>query len=402
MSENLGVIGYRDDVLYWLDGGDEHVLGADRADATVWRERLRVTLAQREHGLVFAVPGAQARLLELAVTPQERRHLDASLPFMLEESLSDDIEDLHFARMPLDRDHYAVAVVDRSAMQEWQDILAEFAGLLPWVPEPLLIPWSAGEWTLVVEAQTTLLRYGRCGGTRIENSLLPALLESLITQAPPQRIVVYGQHESQDLALFAALGPVATQWRRGSLAQALLLTDHRKPSLNLLQGEFAPQLPYAQWWQQWRRFAALLLVALSIHLLSGWLDLRRLERQNLVLRTEIQSLYREVNPRGAVVDAEKQLGRQLEALRGGGDGRFFTGLLAPLATLFSRQSDMVLASLSYNQRNAELRVNLLAANFADVETLRAALEAAGYAASLESSSRSGERVRARLRIGERL
>ncbi|EED33804.1 general secretion pathway protein L [gamma proteobacterium NOR5-3] len=398
MSDNLSVICLRDDALYWLDAGQACDLGADASDK---RDPLREVLAQREHGVVFAVPGGDVRLLELSVSPEERKHLGASLPFMLEESLTDTIEDVHFARTPLDRDRYAVAMVDRASMLRWAEELGELASLVPWVPEPLLLPWSPGEWTLVLDSDSALLRYGRCLGTRIENALLPTLLETLAQESSPERVIVYGEDETADLARLGPLGTPGIQWRKGGLAAALLLHDPATPAVNLLQGDFAPQLPYRRWWGQWRRIAALLLVALSIHLVGGWLDLQRLERENRVLRTEIQSVYREVNPRGAVVDAQKQLLRQLDGLRGGATGTTFTGLLSPLAELFSPPGSLVLASLSYSQRNAELRVNLLAANFADVESLRVALEAAGYAASLESSSRSGDRVRARLRVGER-
>ncbi|MFT4767718.1 MAG: general secretion pathway protein L [Glaciecola sp.] len=397
MSENLSVICLQDEALYWLDAGEVHALSVD---APIIMDRLRETLKQSEHGVVFAAPGSEARLLELTVTPEERKHLGASLPFMLEESLTDNIDDVHFARMALDRDQYAVAMTDRQSMRRWQEILGEFASLVPWMPEPLLLPWSSGEWTLVIENESTLLRYGRSSGTRIENDLLPLLLETLAEESPPLRIVVYGENESLDLSFLSPLGAVATQWRKGGVAAAMLLHDSGEAIVNLLQGDFAPQLPYARWWSQWRKVAALVLVALSIHLLSAGLDLRRLARENLVLRTEIQSVYREVNPQGAVVDAQKQLQRQLDGLRGSGGGSTFTGLLAPLGALFSPESELVLASLSYSQRNAELRINLLAANFADIESLRVSLERAGYVASLESSSRSGDRVRARLRIGE--
>lgn len=398
MSENQSVIYLRDGAAYWLDSRSAQ---AQKLDDPEVSERLKLQLSQREHRVVFAAPGGAVRLLELPVTPEERRHLDQSLGFMLEESLTDDIEDLHFARLALDSDAYSVAIVDRAAMQRWQELLGDFAGQVPWLPEPLLLPWSPGEWTLIVDADTVLLRFGRSAGTRVERALLPALLESLAAEPPPERVVLYGEDEAADIALLNAVTGVDLQWRRGGLAAALLLRDPGATSLNLLQGEFAPQLPYARWWGLWRGVAALLLLALTMHLAAGWLDLRRLERENLILRSEIQSVYRQVNPKGAVVDAEKQLRRQLSALSGGANGRSFTAMLAPLGSLLSRNDDMVFASLSYSQRNTELRVNLLASNFADVEILRAALNDAGYDATLESSSRSGDRVRARLRIGER-
>ncbi|WP_439105940.1 type II secretion system protein GspL [Congregibacter sp.] len=398
MSENLSVICLREDNLCWLDGGSVYLLDGD--DPAVI-DRLRLSLGERDHGIVFAAPGSEVRLLELTVTPEERKHLAASLPFMLEESLTDSIEDLHFARRLIDKNHYGVGIVDNQTMRRWEESLGEFATQLPWIPEPLLLPWSPGEWMLVVEEDSTLVRYGRNAGTRVENELVPILLSALFEESPPSRVIVYGMNESTDLALLTPLAITDLQWRKGGFQEALMLSESDASVLNLLQGEFAPQLPYARWWGQWRKVAALLLVALGIHLFSGWLDLQRMERENLVLRSEIESVYRGINPRGAIVDAEKQLQRQLDGLRGGGSGATFTGLLAPLGAVFSPESDMVLASLNYSQRNAELRVNLMAASFADVESLRGSLEQAGYSASLESSSRSGDRVRARLRIGER-
>lgn len=396
MSENLNVLQLRDGVPYSLGAGDRQPVSLnDPAQAA----RFRQLLASRGSRCVFACPGAELRLLELAVTPEERRHIVSSLPFMLEESLATDLDVQHFARMALDKHCYAVAIVDRARMHDWEEALGDFAQGLPWVPEPLLLPWQSGEWTLLLEDASALLRYGRSAGTRIELPLLPALLEALAAESPPSRVVIYGENETADRARLPGALSVPVEWRRGGFGAALLLNDTEQVPLNLRQGEFAAQLPYDRWWAQWRKLAAVMLVALLAHMLSGWLDYRRLERENLVLRSEIQSVYREVNPRGAVVDAQKQLERQLAALGGADAGGSFTRMLSPLASQIAGRSDTVLASLNYSQRNAELRVNLLAPDFAEVEALRAALRDAGFDASLESSSRSGERVRARLRIG---
>ena len=102
-----------------------------------------------------------------------------------------------------------------------------------------------------------------------------------------------------------------------------------------------------------------------------------------------------------VVDPERQLQRQLASLRGGGGGVSFTGLLSPLATQLAAAGGMQLASLNYSQSGSELRINLLAPNFAAVEALRTALTGEGLDATLENSSRSGDGVRARLRLGAR-
>ncbi|MFT7286074.1 MAG: general secretion pathway protein L [Halieaceae bacterium] len=395
MSENLSALCLRGGDLLWIQAGCQAASLSDPATVA----RLRDLLQQRQNQVVFAVPGTDLRLLELAVDASERRHLEASLPFMLEESLIEDIEGLHFPRVALEGDRFGVAVVSRQSMEHWRESLEPFAEPASWVPEPLLLPWEPGQWTLLVEDEEVLLRYGACLGARLERTLLPHLLESLMTEAQPDRVVVYGSSEDGDRALLPGLCEAPVEWRRGGLDAALLLSDLQEPFPELLQGDYAPQLPYSRWWQQWRGVAVALLVGLVLHLLSGWMDHRRLQRQNLALRVEIETVYREVNPRGVIVDAEKQLRRQLLSLRGADTGGGFAALLAPLAGLVAAEEGTVLASLNYNQRAGELRVNLMAPSFDAVEKIRAGLVAAGLSATLENSSRSAGGVIARLRMG---
>ena len=391
MSENQSLLRIRDGRLYWLEPGQGEVAVASDA-----LERLRAVLAQRNHQVVFAAPGEDVRLIEVSVSREERRHLDQALPFMLEEQLSEDIETLHFARGKLHDNQLQVAVVSDACMSAWQAQLGDLPPTLPWIPEPLLLPRQRGEWTVVLDEGRALLRFGTGRGACIELGHLPLLLSSLTEQAP-ERVVVYGPDDSQRSAFVAWADRL--EWRRGGLAEALLLGAAADAPLDLRQGAWAPRLPYEAWWRQWRPVAAMLLLGVVLHSASTWLDLRRLDRENLVLREEVQALYRQVNPRGNVVDAERQLRRQIQALSGEAGDASFTALLAPLGDAVAKRRDTRLASLNYSQRNGELRVNLLAPDFDEVEALRQALVKAGLQAKLENSSRNGDRVRARLSIG---
>jgi len=393
VSENRSILLLDGGAVQWLRPGKVPV-SLDHA-AT----ELDAELARRDHRVVFAAPGGELRLVEITIAAEERRHLATSLPFMLEESIAEDIEHLHFARQMLDRRRCGVAVVASEHMARWHEVLGARAARLPWVPEPLLLPWRPGEWTLVLDGSSALLRWGECLGSRIETPLLAPLLAGLEARGAPERLVIYSPDTAagDGVRLPASLLERA-EWRRGDLASALWLASD-EVSLNLLQGAHAPQLPYREWWGQWRNVAAILAVAIVGHLGSSWLDLERLERHNEALRREIQEVYRGVNPRGAVVDPERQLRRQLRGLSGGEGGAAFTALLAPVAAGMAAEPGLQLASLTYSQARDELLLNLLAPDFDAVETLRAGLASQGLAATLESSSRSGDRVRARLRVG---
>ncbi len=396
----LAIIRLVGERLAWYPPGAAD--GARWLDVAEERDALAAIIAQRRQAAIFAVPGEDLRLLRITVAPEERRHLDKSLPFMLEEELVEDVDELHFARVALADHELAVAVCTNACMERYREALSVLPPVGQWLPEPLLLPWQEGEWCLVLEDGRAVLRYGRSEGFCVERELLPMMLESLLQSGEsPEQVVIYGDDQEADLGLMPAALQVKPQWRRGGFYAALLVADQPDPLLNLRQGDFAPRLPLERWWRQWRVAAVLLAAAFAIHLVAGWVQLRQLEAQNLALRAEIEQTYRQVIPRGMVPEPERQLRRQLDELGGTASGSGFSSLMARVGEVVSNNPGSSLVSVNYNDRAAEMRLNILAADYEEVERIRAGFVDAGLEASLENSSASGEQVRARLRIGGR-
>lgn len=341
-------------------------------------------------GAVLAVPAEQVRLTEIAVSDAETRHLQQSLPYLVEEDVAEDIEQLHFASAPLAEGRFAVAVVRRELMEELAASDAGDAG--SWVPEQLLLPWQSGDCTLLVEGDRVLLRWGYAAGTAVTVDALPLLVNALPTGI--ERWVIYGE----DIAsLTPSLPEGATiDQRRGHFGDALMLVDVAKHPVNLRQGDFAPRLPLARWWQLWRPAAIAAGVALVLQLSVDVVHWQRLKAENLALREAIQASYRKANPRGAVVDVEKQLDRQLAGLRrSSGGGKPFTPMLATVIKTVAEVGGVDLGTLNYST-SGELRINMTAPDFAAVEALRGQLSSAGLTSSLEGTSARGDRISARL------
>jgi general secretion pathway protein L len=373
----------------WLD--DEAISGS-----------LRATLTQRRIKVCFAVPGADARLLTLTVAPEEKKHLSQSLPFTLEEQVAADVDSLHFAYAALENDSYAVAIAAKAKMAQWQLLLADFPGIALWLPEPLLLPWQPDEWCLVLEGGSAIIRTGQCAGLTVERELVEAMLQAVLTDTPePQAVIVYGEDQAADTALLPEPLRDRVQWRRGNLCAALLLSDAPQATLNLLQGDFAPRLPLALWWRQWRWVAAVFAAACILQLATTYAEYRSLFTQNLALRGAVEQSYRRAFPQGAVVDAEKQLRRQLDVLGGSGQPSGFISLIERVGKAIAGMPDTSIASINYNDKGNEMRLNIVAADFESVEQLRSRINEAGLEAIMESSSTQGDRVSARLRVTER-
>lgn len=358
-------------------------------------ERLADDGVRLPENTFLVLPSDVVRNITVPVAAEEVKHLRRALPFMLEESLLEDVADLHFAHTPLDEGHHAVSVVARAKVAQWMDELPESLREVPWISEALCLPWTEGQWTLLFESDSVLVRWSEAEGTRVEATLLPALLNSL----PAEQVVLvaYGQDEAAAMAAIPGDLRQQAQWRQGGLSEALLLTDPMPAGPDLRQGEFAPQLPLMRWWGVWQRVAVALGVALILKTGVSVADYQSLKGQNLQLRQAVQDSYRRVNPRGAVVDVEKQLDRQLTELGAGSQQRVFTPVLVTLLSAADTVPNITLTSVNFSGAS-DIRLNLLAPDFQSVEQVRDQLGQRGLDAELESSNARRDGVVARLRV----
>jgi general secretion pathway protein L len=384
-QSNLNIIRWNEEFAFFLRPGSQP-------------EKLDGEPVNLPENTCLALPADSVRTLPLSVSPDEVKHLRRALPFMLEETLLEDVAELHFANAPLDNDRHAVAVVKRQMMNQWVASLPESLKELPWVSEALCLPWSPGYCTLVFEEAHVLVRWGEASGTRIEQSLLAALLESL--PMVNVSIVAYCSDEAIARASLPDSLQQGLQIRQGGLSEALLLANAVAPTPDLRQGDYAPRLPYARWLGIWQRVLIALGVAIVLKTGVSVIDYVSLKKADIRLREGIQQSYRRVNPKGAVVDVEKQLDRQLAQLGATGTQSAFTPVLVELLSAMTQVRDIELTSVNYTG-GKDVRVNFSAPDFQAVEQVRVALEARNFTAELENSNARKEGVVARLRVESR-
>ncbi len=391
------VIRLLDDQLVWYPpgaGGDPRSL----ADTTEQEQLLSLANARRA-AILFAVPGADVTLRDVEYTAAEKRHIGKSLPFMLEEEFAGEIEDIHFASRPLGKLEIGVASCTHDAMRRWQELLAELPPATQWVPEPLLLPWQPGELCIVIEQANVVVRSGRNEGFSAERELAAAMLASL-PAGEVDRVIAYGADQAADSDLLPDWMRDILQWRNGGFAAALMLAEEERQPLNLRQAEYGANLPVGLWWKQWRLVAGLFGAAFLLQVGATYASYASLEAENMELRRAIEETYREVVPRGAVTQPEKQLERQVSQLRGGVQSMSFVGMMDRIGRVVIAQPGAQLASMNFNEKLGDVRLNIVVPDFDSVEAIRAGLSAAGLEAVTENSNSQGDRVRARLKVSE--
>lgn len=398
MHDSIIIRQIADQLVWYPPGADE---GFEVLDSPQAFDRVNEWAKQPRTAVCFAVPGTDVSLMTSDFSASEKKHIAKALPFILEEQLVSDVDELHFASVMLGKTSLCAAVCARQKMQDWQVLLAPIAGLDSWVSEPQLLPWQPGEWVLVVESNYAIVRIGAAEGFSIECDLLASMLAAALANGAdvPNAVIIYGADQARERALLPEAVQDLMQWRKGDFRTAVMLSREDDATVNLLQGEFAHRLPLGRWWQQWRVVAAVLLAAFTLQLIAGYASYVDLEQENLELRRAIESSYRRAFPKGALVDPEKQVRRQLDALRGTAQSSGFTQLLNRVGEIVAAKPGTSIASINYSDKGGDMRINITAGDFETVEAIRTQMTESGLEAVMESSNAQGNQVRARLRIG---
>jgi type II secretion system protein L len=366
--------------------------------------RLRGRLTpQNAPDLHVLLPAARCLVTTLPVAKHEQKHLHSTLPWTLEERLLEPAEQMHCAHGPVVAGVASVAAINAAWLQQVLDDLRA-AGLQPQsaCSELFLLPWQAGLWSVYLPAASdapVLVRHGAHAGFACARSNLHTALQLLLNEhgEAPRQVVVLAEAATQidNAALFPVLLQARLVPQRQSAAQ--LMGAMTLPDCNLLQGRFAPALPWAAWWRQWRVAAALFAGLLLTDLALSAYQAFRLNRAAAGHEAAVIELYRSVQPDGVVVDPRLQLEQALAAVGAAGQEGFLS-LLSRMAPALQATPDARVQNIEYDGTSGDLQLQVLTTDLA-AENLRAQLRQQGLEAELLGSSNDSAGNRTRLRVG---
>lgn len=302
--------------------------------------------------VVLVVPGveATARWLRLPARGEAQARAAAALLLEGEQALED--EPVHLALGPLEADGCRLAVtVARSRMQGWLD-LARLHGISPDVvaPDCLLIPEPEGERPVAARIGGALAVRGRRLAFACDPDLAPVLL----------------QDRDPELASDA------------EAVERLLAQGAGRPTINLLQGEFAPADGRRIDPRDLRRAGVLAALLLASPMALEGAEALRLsfaaDRAEAAARQDAAAVL----PKGTVVrDPAVQVAARLERLElaaGGGPAGLAARLFAALSGIEGAQVESLIVS-----PDGALRASITHANYSDMELLGGALRGDGIA-----------------------
>jgi len=352
--------------------------------------------------LTVILPAEAVSLFSVTVAGNASRAVKA-IPFALEEMVSQDIEDLHFAVGDRQSgDTYPVAVVAQALMQKLQQRFAE-VGLRPVAmrAEAQALPRfqedDAG-WTALSDGDRVLVRIDDFSGYAIDRSSAEVLLGQSLEEAaddPPAGMVLFTTDEAE-----LSLDTVALDVEQRPCDDVLKLLArgvHNSPAINILQGDYSFKQQFDRAWRPWRPAIAL-AAALVIAVGAGkFMEYRavasELAEQNAqmedILRRTFPSIRRVVNPRKQMQSELKKLGA------GGGDG--FVSVIKQVSDALGSTGNTNLNAISY--KTGRLDLDLDTDRISTLDRLKQSLETGGqFSMTIDSANQSKGRIRGRIRV----
>lgn len=350
--------------------------------------------------LALLVPSADVALFMAQLPAGNEARLQQLAPFALEEQVSEDLEDLHFAvgARNAATGEVPVAVVGRERMREWL-AQAEALGVTPRAvfAESDLAPLLPGHVTLLVVPDGFILR-NDAGRPVVFPADDPALaLAMLLGPEADLSTVNLAVHaapgdwppcEAAIEALRDRVASLKVQLHVGGLPAVLAQGISSSAPVNLLQGAFKPQRRGTNLWLRWRTAAALLGALLLLHVAAGLWELRGARQEAQRLDDEISRVYGSIFPGQ---QPGRQLRRTLEArIRSAAGGGSTQGeLMGLLAALAAARQNVPMATLdAMTYKPGQLQITLSAPDAATLEQFSQALRAGGFGATVASGNQT--------------
>jgi len=328
--------------------------------------------------IIVLFPAARTLFSEAEIPSKNAQQIQQAARSLIEETLIDDIEDMHIVTQRGDGKLVGIAAVSKTYLRELLALLQQH-GLSPQfaLPDCLVLPLTDNGWSILESKDGLLIRCGLFSGIQIDNSWLanatPAAIQSLAKRSPerlsPESLSIYHSQPDPDNNGDTQAVDYSAWFSDAEILEANLEAPHSlisfcahpamiSQSVNFLAAEFTPAQSSRYRWLNWRlpiySVAAGLLVFTLVLLIQSFSYQNQL--QNLQQQTD--TLFRQTFPKiTTIVDYRLQFERELSKSRTGG-----TGANVVLRTLYDVLSQLkaadklTLVQLSYSNSSITLDI----------------------------------------------
>lgn len=321
--------------------------------------------------LILLVSTANLVLTQVDIPAGANRQLESMLPFLLEDDIAQDVDELHFTVLAKQDGKANVCGIDHSWLEA---IIADFRELgfvvRKVIPDALALPVSEEMGLTAVEVDGQwLVKKGPYQAMSIEASWLRLLVQSEWVKQGDDYLPLQAFSPLPDLDLGQD-----QDWQNASpkLVMQLLAEGAVQSKLNLLSGEFKPKSSLGRHLKVWRKAgiaAGVLLVMVGV---NNWLQIRNAEAQANAYRSESERIFRQITNKNkipTVTYLKRELQREEKVLSGSG-GESVLDWMIKMPQVMKQVPGLKLTSFKYDGSRGEVRLQAQSNDFQTFEKAR--------------------------------
>ena len=357
----------------------------------------------QDRKIVILLPIEQLYITSVSVQTKNKKQLEKAIPYALEDDLTEDIENLHFALgKRKDDGDIPVIVISKSHLDHLIKILSN-VNILPDVITADIygLDWEKDQWTFCIDDGHLLARTEQWNGFGCETNDFKDFMSAALNEQTeaPSKIFVYS-HPDEKLEDVHQLANVQLDdfWSPSAFIKGFTEDD----CINLLQSDYVKADKQHKTIRPWKIAAALAAIWVTISMGQTALEYSQLNSQDKKLTTEIKQVFKRTFPEvKKVVNARVQMEQRLKALSSSGETKSdanFLKLLHQSGYELYKDSNITITDLQY--KNNQLSLDIKTKNIQALETVKSKLQSKNVNAELQTAKTVGDFVMARMQISE--
>ena len=349
---------------------------------------------------VFFIPHMYLYLTQVEINTKNKKQLKKAVPYVLEDDLSEEVEDLHFALANnINESSLGVMVINRNLLSQFISVLREYECEPDIITSDVFnLPWrDTREWVILIQSEYVLARIGEYAGFDCSSSdFLHYLKMSLQNISEDlERINIY-QTESGELdnEVLEYLQEINIEVKH-CIGSPETFDEN---AINLLQQEFSPE-KNSNIFQSWALPLSFLAVIFSLLMVSNAWEVLRLSKLNDSLNQQIESSFRSAFPDTKnIVNPRIQMEQRLAELKGQEQhkGASFLKLLHSSSLAFADNSDAALTEVRY--QSSRLSLSVTASDIQIIDSLKIAMQNQKLNAEVQTIRTTDQQVEAQINI----
>ena len=377
-------------------------------------EQLSELTAKAQQRLVNVfVPGSDVLLKRVSMPSKSQRSIRAAVPYMLEDELAQDVDDLFFAYADIasddDENNCFVAIVERAQMQLWLTWLANAKiNAKTLQSEVLAMPYTQGQWSAIaiqpsMNTSQIVMRQGEWQGCTLDSEAWAFAAEHIFSNS------VNHEHSDSEkesnvitLNAYSALPNIASCSceitvikKQEELPLALFAQNSQRNPFNLLQAEFKIKKHRSTGLTKWLWVAGIAVCALLFNVGYKSAQLWQLSAQQQKIEEQIISQYKRAFPatkRVRIGTIKSQLNKKIAQLGATSDSTGLLTMLLKVQPAFAKVPTLKPESIKFDGKRQELRLQAIADDYQHFEQFKAVLIRDNLVVKQGSQKNQGEQV----------